>query len=976
MDVLEDLKLLLQPIDVTRIIFLKSNVYKTVKRLKVSFSPSKEPVPFEARGDGQRPVRRGRSWGGLFGCAWFRVTGEIPQEYVGKNMCVAVDFFGEALAYSADGTPLRGISHVFNIGGVAEYFNPPIGKSVVAVPSDGKVDLWFDCGFNGAFGKEIFCGRLRRADLVYLDESAYRFYFDYLAAAFLKVVLKGGRRRELAAAMNKAYFLYVGGKRDAASAVIQAMLNRPSDSDLTVTAVGHSHLDLAWLWPLRETERKAARTVSTALANLKKYPQYVYGASQPQEFEWLKNKYPSLYEKVLLAAKEGRFEPQGGMWVECDTNLTGGESLIRQFVYGLRFWETEFGVEVNNCWLPDVFGYTAALPQIIKGCGLKYFMTQKISWNEHNEFPLQTFRWQGTSDDEVLVHLLPANTYNSSGAAPSLAELYRNHKKKDKVSGEALMLFGAGDGGGGPCEANIELISRYRDTYGLPKVNFGKAGDFFRRLDAKRADYPSYKGELYLEKHQGTYTTQSNNKKSNRKCEYALHTLEALGALAESKGFSYPRAAVDGVWKEILLYQFHDVLPGSSITRVYAETDEAYGKLTGRIAELTRDVTEHLSEGKEQCFFNPAPFERDEYLQRDGKLYRYHAEAYGFGVPHETETPKSIAVSENSIENDVLKAVFAPDGSIASLIDKNTGKEFNKGFLNRLNVYYDKKLMYNAWDIDINYTKRKPRTFRAVSSRSYIDGASAVMETEYVYGSSNLVQRTVLTDGCPYVEFDTSVDWHETHRMLRAEFMPSVYSDKVVCDIQFGNIARSTRTDNKKDWAQFEICAHKYVDVSDGDYGCAVMSDCKYGYRVKDGLISLNLLRSPVYPDRTADRGRHRFRYAFCPHTGDCFEAEVPKHSYLFNIVPVEAAGCDGNVPLLKVSAGNVVAETLKPADDGGGFVVRLYENEGKAVKAAVETTLPYKRVYLADMRERKLSESSGETDFKPYEIKTLYFER
>ena len=319
-------------------------------------------------------------------------------------------------------------------------------------------------------------------------------------------------------------------------------------------------MDLAWLWPIRETKRKAARTLSTALKNMDLYPDYIYGASQPQEFEWIKNSYPAMYKKLQQASADGRFEPQGGMWVECDTNLTGAESLVRQFLYGKEFWKTEFNADLKNCWLPDVFGYSAALPQIMKKCGVDYFMTQKLSWNEHNEFPYETFMWEGLSEDKVLTHLLPGNTYNSSGAAPSLCELYQNHKRKDKIP-EGLMLYGAGDVGGGPCEANIAMLKNAENLVGLPKVKLGRADEFFDRISAYSNEIPRYKGELYLEKHQGTYTTQSNNKKLNRKCEFAFHDLEALAAVAVRAGYDYPREKIKDLWKEEMLYKFNDILP-------------------------------------------------------------------------------------------------------------------------------------------------------------------------------------------------------------------------------------------------------------------------------------------------------------------------------------------------------------------------------------------------------------------------------
>lgn len=978
MDVLQDIKIFGHLGDIQRMTCIKHAIFTKVGKLGVTYAFSKEPVPYDKRGDNQRAIRKGGEWGGLFDCAWFHITGEIPADVKDKPLAVIVDLAAEGLIVGENNDALQGISNPFGIGNLADFLNLTAGKTLYHLDDAcrDKVDLWIDAGFNGTFGKDIGKGKLKRAELAVYNKEIADLYFDYLALAFAKIVYKGEMRRKAFVALNKAYIKFLQKDIAGARKILREVLDTPSDSDLTVTAVGHSHLDLGWLWPIRETKRKAARTLSTALKNMKLYPDYIYGASQPQQFEWIKEGYPELYKRVIAAHKKGQFEPQGGMWCECDTNLAGGEALIRQFLYGLEFWKTEFGADVKNCWLPDVFGYSAALPQIIKKCGMKFFMTQKLSWSEHNKFPYETFIWEGLSDDSVLVHMPPANTYCSTGAAPSLDELYRNHKSKDKTD-EALMLFGAGDGGGGPCEANIELIRRVENLKGFPKVKFGRAEDFFDSIDKKRGDLPHYKGELYLEKHQGTLTTQSDTKKYNRKCEMALHDLEALAAYARERGYNYPREKIEEIWKEVLLYQFHDILPGSSITRIYTECVARYRDMLEDISEERGRIFDFLKKEKGLSVFNSAPFHRKENFKYDGKWYSFEADPYEV-VPIKPlgKSPNCLSAGENYIENDLLKLTFGESGEIVSLIDKRTKTEFNGKYLNRLTVYTDKKLFYNAWDIDIDYPNKPASKFRLVSAKCFVDGGAAIMEADYAYGKSKLFQKVILAAGKPYAEFDTRVDWHETHKMLRADFVPAFYSDGATCDIQFGNIKRSTRTDNKIDWAQFEVAAHKYVDVSDGRHGSAVMSTAKYGYRVKDGLISLNLLRSTVYPDKTADRGRHHFRYAYYPHTGDCFEAEVPKWAYLLNYAPLAINGVFEMASLAQSDKRNVIIETVKPAENGKDIIIRVYENEGKKTTATLTFKLPYGRIAEADMLENEIGDCGETLEFSPYEIKTLLLKR
>lgn len=970
-----DYEILTDPADIRRLYHIKNNIFKKIGDLKVTASPSGEPVPYEKRHKGQKNIRRGDVWGHMYGCAWLHCTGKVGERYRDCDLAAVIDTLGEGLITGEGNTAKQGISHVFNISGASEVFNPPAGKTYLRLEKGTEdVDIWMDAGYNGIGGYNIFSGRLLNAYVALMDRETYAYYFDYLCLAWATHIYGSEKKKQVRKILDRSYSAYRQGDISRAAGMIKEVSSVPSSSDLEFYCVGHSHLDLAWLWPMRETKRKAARTLSTAVKNMKLYPEYIYGASQPQEFQWIKESYPDLMEELRVLHKKGQFEPQGGMWVECDTNITGGESLIRQFLYGMRFWEEEFGETVNNCWLPDVFGYSAALPQIIKKCGIDYFMTQKLSWNTYNDFPLQTFIWKGLSDDGVLVHLLPANGYDTSCNAVRLKLTEDRHRQKDKVCKQALICYGAGDGGGGPCECDIEFIRHYSDTEGLPKLRFSKAQDLFDKLGTYKEELPQYKGELYLEKHQGTYTTQSEIKKNNRTCEHLMHTYEALSAEAVREGYDYPLGKAEELWKKILLFQFHDILPGSSVTRVNEETNAEYKNIIKEINGLIDNVSKFLSDKEEGISaYNPSPFPQKGFLIKDGRLYSYNLKAYEADVLVPNEKTKSgLALSDNKIENEFLKVSFGEDGYINSVTEKTTGMEFSKNGLNVLHIYIDPRLFFNAWDIDINYVKQKPFKLKLISAETYTEGVSVIRKNTYKFNRSTVTQKTVLTSGVPYIEFDTDVDWHETHRMLRADFYPAVFSDKAECDIQFGNIKRSTGTDNSINRAQFEVCAHKYVDVSDGKCGSAVISDSKYGYRVKDGLISLNLLRSPVYPDKNADRGIHHFRYCYYPHNGNSEEAEVIRHSYNFNYPPRVTEGTMIITAPAESTNPAVIVETIKPSEDGKCTVVRMYESLGRNQRTELKINFNYKHIYETDMRELCPHETGTELNFKPFEIKTL----
>lgn len=958
---------------------LRSACYTRVGTLNAEFAHSAEPVPFEEKDSLEyTPIRVGQVWSEVcYGSAWFRFTGKIPESAKGRRVALLIGDRGEGCIFDKAGSPVKGIS---DIGAFIDFAQPHVGKRYFEISecAEGgeEIDWFMDAGNNHKPTDAHKSARLAQADIVVVNEDIKAVYYDVLALLFQQSVAEkqDSKIKSIAKTVKEAIRAVLKeGNAAKAKEITEKEMATGEKLPFTAYATGHAHLDLAWLWPIRETKRKAVRTFVNQIYNMDKYPEYIFGASQPQQFEWIEKKYPELFEKLKGKVESGQLEVQGGMWVECDTNVTSGESLIRQNLYGKRFWKEKFGKDMRMCWLPDVFGFSGNLPQILKKCGMDYFETIKLSWNEHNKFPHRTFIWEGIDDSEVIVHMPPDETYNSEGNAWTYYNALKNYPEKSRLNYFGV-LYGVGDGGGGPGEGHIEMVTRAARMKGLPEVRFSKAIDLFDRFKQDKDKLVRHKGELYLEKHQGTYTTQAKNKLLNRRIEFSLHNTEFLCALAEKKGMPYPKETLDEIWKEVLLYQFHDIIPGSSIARVYEESVARYEKMLEELQKLRKEALRVLSEGREGISaVNYTSYATDYPVCFKDVWYRLKLEPYSAARLEKFVAPEKspLKATATSIESDLYKIEFDPYGNIKSLKCKESGKEFCAGYLNKLNVYRDKRLYYNAWDISINYTKHAPREFKLVDSSVKITECSVTRENVYRYHRSQIIQKVVLTLGRKVVDFVTTVDWQETHKMLRADFRPAVFSPEVTCDIQMGNIKRSTGDRTKIEKAQFEICAHKWIDVGEGA-GIAVITDGKYGYRVKEGLISLNLLRSPMFPAPDADKGVHNISYALYPHEGGYNEAEVQKEAYLYNNRPA-VFECALDIPsVFKTSDAHVVVETVKRSEDGKGIVVRLYEDSGAARTTDISSMYDGK-VYETDLLENVLSEASlKDVAFKPFEIKTF----
>ncbi|MFC0331330.1 alpha-mannosidase [Paenibacillus sepulcri] len=992
---------------------LQAHIYEPVADLRVSAWVTPEPVSYEQRMSGaQVDLAQGDRWGSLWDCAWFRFTGQVPESARGAKVVLLIDVNGELCLVDEEGSPVQGLT---NINSEFDYELGLPGKRVVHISPESAgseaIDIWADAGCNDLFGR-YRSGTLKEAVIAVCRENARQLYYDVEVLLETAELLPAGtaRKERLLRVLYDVSLLLteltderIAKARDLLG---KQLAKRGGDPVLTVSAVGHAHIDLAWLWPIRETIRKGARTFSTALRMMEQYPDYIFGASQPQLYDWMKRHYPKLYAQIKERVQEGRWEPQGAMWVESDTNVPSGESLVRQILYGKRYFMEEFGQEMKTLWMPDVFGYTAALPQILKKSGVDSMMTQKLSWSTYNRHPHHTYMWEGIDGSRVLTHMPPEDTYNSPAAPRSILKAEAQYLDKN-LSDNCLMLFGIGDGGGGPGEEHLERLAREGNLLGLSPVVQETSAQFFEKLSVDTERYQTWSGELYLEKHQGTLTSQGRNKWYNRKLEKALRELEFAVVLAQLNGqASAPSSELEEIWKEVLLYQFHDILPGSSIKRVYDESLERYALLLARVETLIAEAYSTVVAGSAPAvavaaahsaagpaaIFNSLPWERDEWLKLSGQWVSVTVPAMGYALAeagadaYEARSGKlRTSAEERQVENGLLSVTIGEDGAIVSIWDKEHQREVVAPGqrANDLRIYHDDG---DAWDFRQDYRHTGGAPLALEETAAFSDGPAAGLILQYRYGQSTLTQKLVLTEGSRRIDFVTKVDWKESGRMLRTSFPVDVRSDSVSCEIQFGYLKRQTHRNTMWDYAKDEICAHHWVDLSEADYGVALLNDSKYGYSAAGSILDLNLLRSPSYPDPEADRAVHEFTYSLYPHGGNHVQAEVYKRGYELN-VPVRAAAVPAGqrgqrqllegTSLLALDHPNVMIETVKQAEDGNGIIVRMYETAGTRLKTRLTTGFAFSEAWSTDLMETnggQLHPEDGKLAlaFVPFEIKTL----
>ena len=855
--------------------------------------------------------------------------------------------------------------------------------------------------------------------------------------AFPRLEKDGKARRDLERVLNSAINLldlrtpysdeFYASVQETRSYLQKALYTDLAGYDeIIATCIGHTHIDVAWWWTVEQVREKTARSFATVLKLMEEYPDYAFMSSQPQLYVFLKERYPALYERIKERIKEKRWEPEGGMWVEADTNVTSGESLIRQFIYGKRYFKEEFGLDNRILWLPDVFGYSAALPQIMAKCGIDYFMTTKLAWNQFNKIPNDTFVWRGIDGSEVLTHFITTlgvgqsedsffTTYNGMLHPDSIIGGWNRYQNK-AINNDILISFGYGDGGGGPTRPMLEASKRMdKGMIGIPKVRQAFSRTYFDELETRVKDNPrlqTWEGELYFEYHRGTLTSMARNKRSNRKSEFMLMDLELLSILAEKE---LPKEDIDHAWKTVLMNQFHDILPGTSIHEVYEVTKKEYEaiekNLTGHIDELLKDLT-----GEENgiTVFNTTGFERSDIVplgdckaqalttpkgevcpvqqtQEGAIAYINKIPSKGWSVlgttesetiAKATENPFSISDAKN-LETPFYTIDFDNDGMISSIYDKENDREVIQDGkrANLMRMYEDKPIYYDNWDIDIFYTEKSWDATQITSMEWTETGpVRATLELERKISNSTISQKIRFYANSRRIDFETTVDWKESQHLLKVHFPVNVHTDEATFDIQFGNITRKTHTNTSWDIARFESCGQKWIDLSEGHYGVSLLNDCKYGHSVKDSCIGLTLIKSGIEPNPVTDQETHYFTYSLYPHKGDWRSGGTVEQSYFLNQPAfVRHSGAkDSEFSLASTDKKNVVVETIKRAEDGDGTILRLYECDNSLTKTTLKWNKKISSIEECDLLEEKIGEpdysADGEISFiiKPYEIKTF----
>jgi len=748
-------------------------------------------------------------------------------------------------------------------------------------------------------------------------------------------------------------------------------------------AFGHAHIDVAWLWPLAETERKMARTVANQIALFDEYPEYRFLQSQPHLYTMLQTRYPELYARLKTAASQGKLIPDGAMWVEADTNISGGESLIRQVILGRRFFQQEFGFESRILWLPDVFGYSGALPQILRGCDCLGFATQKITWayNGGEPFPYNTFLWEGIDGTQIPAHIF--TDYNSQTRPSAIFERWNTRLQKNGIS-TMILSFGWGDGGGGPTRDHLEFLRRASNLEGLPRVRFASPAEFFQDLQQRGLPKERYVGELYFQAHRGTYTSQAKTKQGNRRSELALREAEFWGTAAHAlHGFNFNPQTLAFAWQQLLLNQFHDILPGSSIRRVYEEAEAGFAEVIAATEDTAQSAASAFTDDSNAVtVFNSLSWPRTVLIDLPTGSTEITVPACGWKtVSRSKSNTKSTPVSatSNSLENEFLLARFDERGELVSLFDKQAQRELMSGSGNHFCLYKDVPSMWDAWDLDSMAEMQPVATDEPVTleviSRGPLVGRIKLRRSLH---HSTISQIISLRRGSRRIEFSTAVDWREKHKLLKVAFPFAIHTNEAIHEIQFGHLRRPNHRSRQYDADRFEVCNHKWTALAEENRGVAVLNDSKYGLSVTGGSINLSLLKSALAPDPLADQGVHTFTYAVYAWTGSFADCGVVHEAYELNCPPLIIPGKAEERSLFSLNAPNIILETLKPAEDGSGdIVLRLYESKRMTTRCTLTTALPINSAAQVDMIEQQpqpLALQSGTLtlDFHPFEIKTL----
>lgn len=979
------------------------------------------------------PFERFDTWGGRETHACFAAKIVIPQEWAGEKVAVtlqtgATDIWNtdnpQFLVY-INGEMICG--HDMNHNEVILTEHAKAGECFdyrlyAYSNSAGKdVFLFLDTAIVRTEVEELYYNSkvpFEIASLLKQDDMRRTEYFQLLNEMCNLLDLRHPGNDEFFASIKKANAFLKQNLYSVNNVLAKSIRDTDVAQQVVVHSIGHTHIDVAWKWRLRQTREKVVRSFATVLYEMEQFPEYKFMSSQPQLYQFVKEDAPELYEKIKQRIAEGRWETEGSMWLEADCNLSSGESLIRQILYGKRFFQEEFGTGDNQVlWLPDVFGYSAAMPQILQKSGIHYFMTTKIGWNEYNKIPYDTMLWKGIDGTEILTYFITTKdyitdpelykkktsetTYNGRQNPNQIMGTWQRYQNKD-INKEVLTCFGHGDGGGG---ATIEMLEQSRRMeYGLPacpRVEQTFVADFFQqleqRLEGKKV--PKWCGELYLEFHRGTYTSMARNKKYNRHCEFGNQDAESFVAFCcmENKQYAYPRKDLKKAWELTLLNQFHDILPGSSIKEVYDDSKEQYEEVIALEEKMIADALTALSGSADSSsaepqyitVYNNTSFERNDAVESNGIFLVYDGEeqlpcqftaegttvwqpkavpAKGyrtFTVKQENQSGKrqenagsSFCAEKRTLETPFYSIQFNEAWEFVSLFDKRAERELMTGAGNVLVAFEDRPKEYDCWNIDPYYVEKSWKIQEVENACVTENGAiRTVLRVTKRFGESKIVQDMVFYTKSPRIDFKTAIDWKESQILLKTAFPLDIMAQKATYEIQYGNVERPTHTNTSWDQAKFEVCAHKWADLAEAGYGAALLNDCKYGYDIHENVMRLTLLKSGIFPNPVADREHHEFTYSLYPHEGDFREGGVIKEAYLLNCPMYERRTVNAPAALCKSYfyglPENVVLETVKLAEENEDIILRLYESFGKRTRAELSVSTEIKEAWECDLLEQ-----------------------
>lgn len=992
---------------------LKQDFYEPLGRIALEgFCTYDMLAPEEAEQHVFSAMPEGEAWGRMWEYCWLRGDIVLPQEAQGQFIVMDLNQGGEATLfidgqafgtrradwvkerhhYISDqlltlcGEPGRSYHLLMEAYAGHDYPRDHRNRSVLGpmIPDIGNAyTMRAENALRQTIGKSTFG---------IWHEVAYQLWKDVSALNDLRAVLDPTSLR--AAEIEKALeaftvtvdFEQPRAGRLAAYAAARDMLRPLMEAKNGSTApqfyaMGNAHIDICWLWPYRETQRKVARTFAAQIRLMDLYPEYKYVQSQPEAYQICKDLYPALYERVKEKVRNGQWIPEGSMWVEPDTNMTSGESLVRQLLLGKKFFREEFNVNCQLLWLPDTFGYSAVLPQLLKGAGVKYLTTQKIFWsyNGGDRFPYHYFTWQGMDGSEItsFLHM----DYTSHTDAKTVVERWRDRVQRRDIK-RFLLPFGYGDGGGGPTRDDLEDVRRNADLEGVPQMRMETPQAFFEDCAADGGPRNRYVGELYFQAHRGVYTSQAAIKRGNRKSELALREAEIWSVAARDR-ITYPSETLDRCWKHTLRNQFHDILPGSSIERVYAEARKLYDGILRDASDIITRAANSLTAGEGKTWFNSLSWERRVLVRtKDG---------YGIAVipPMGWTSMLDAAVPEQPVtvhldgasavmRNGLLSIRLNHLGELVSCVDVK-GCSRLSGAGNVLKMYQDVPRQFEAWDLDSPY-EACPVALGEDSSIEIVEATpwKCTVLVKRTFSHSVLEQRISMQAGIARVDFETDINWQEQHRVLKAAFPTGIRAEEALNEIQFGYIRRPTHRSRPYDADRYEVCNHHYTALCDQDHGAAVLNESKYGVSMLDDTISLTLLRAPKSPDFHADMGRHHFVYSYYVWDGSWMDSGVVRQGYELNVPVTEADGAASPASMMRIDAANVVIDTVKAAEDGSGdVIIRLYESKYAVTNATLTLCLPAKKAALCSLLEEEqqilpLQNGCLSLSFHPFEVKTV----